>query len=186
MKLFGKVLCVIFGIFIIVAGLICLFNPTATYLGMVGYMVGLSMLFDAIGKFIAWHEEKQEGTADGWMLTGAILSLVLAFFVLNDIVLQLGIDAFIAYYVAVWLFFHGIFVICRAWKIRRLHKNWGTKKIGTHWYLPLCIGILMCAFGILCMFKPLIVTTTLGVFLGLGVIVSGANLITIATTPVED
>ena len=57
--------------------------------------------------------------------------------------------------------------------------------LGTHWYLPLTLGILMCVFGILCMFKPIIMALTLGVFIGLGIITAGANLITLATTPVD-
>ena len=44
----------------------------------------------------------------------------------------------------------------------------------------LMTGILLVVFGVLCCFKPLIVTTTVGIFIGLGVISAGANLLTFA------
>ena len=96
MKSFAKVLSVIMGIFMIIAGLYCLFTPGAAYLN-IGYVVGLSMVFDAVGRFVNWHQAKKDGAADGWMLVGAILSAVFGFFVLNSTILQLGIDAFIVY-----------------------------------------------------------------------------------------
>ena len=182
MKSFAKVLSVIMGIFMIIAGLYCLFTPGAAYLN-IGYVVGLSMVFDAVGRFVNWHQAKKDGAADGWMLVGAILSAVFGFFVLNSTILQLGIDAFIVYYIAIWFVCHGLLVITRAWRIRRLHKNWDTKMLGTHWYIPLCIGILLCLFGVLSLFKPFLLASTIGVFIGLGIISAGANMITIATTP---
>ena len=182
MKKFTKVLSVILGIFMIIGGVSCLFQPISTSL-VLGYVVGLSMVFDAIGRFVGWWQEKKNGMADGWMLTGAILSAVFGFFILNSAILQLSIDAFIVYYIAFWLVLHGIMVMVRAGKIRKLHKNWNTKKLGTHWYLPLCLGILLCLFGVLCLMKPLIVASVLGVFIGLGIISAGANIITQAASP---
>ena len=178
----AKVLAVILGIFMIIGGLYCLFSPGLTYL-TIGYVVGMCMVIDAVGGFINWHEAKKSGEADGWMLTSAILSAVFGFFVLNDSVLQLGIDVFIVYYIAIWLVCRGVVVIVHAFKIRRLHKNWNTKKLGTQWYLPLCLGILLCVFGILSMFNPAVLASTIGVFISLGIISAGANMITVATTP---
>ena len=182
MKTVGKVFLVIFGILMIIGGVSCMFSPVSTSL-MLGYIVGLSMVFDAVGRFIGWCQEKKEGVSDGWMLAGAILSAVFGFFILNSAVLQLSVDLFIVYYIACWLLLHGIFSIARAFKLRRLHKNLNTQILGSHWYLPLCIGILAGVFGILCMFKPVVMASIIGVFIGLGIISAGANMITIATMP---
>ena len=184
MKGFAKVLSIIIGIIMIACGFYCLFNPGLTYLS-VGYVVGLSMIIDAVGRFINWREEKKAGVADGWMLVGAILSAVLGFFVLNSAALQLGIDAFIVYYIAVWLLCYGIIVIVRAWQFRKLHKNLDTKMLGTHWFITLILGILLCVFGVLSMIKPLVMASTIGLFIGLGIISAGADMITLATTPVK-
>ena len=182
MKKAAKVLAVIFGVLMIAAGISCLFQPAYTSL-ILGYALGLSMVFDAVGGFIYWHNEKKEGNADGWMLTSAILSAVFGFFILNNIILKGIVDLFIIYYFAVWLLCHGILDIVLAFRIRRFHKNFETKKVGTRWYIRLCLGILICAFGVICLVKPLIMASIIGVFIGLGIISAGANMITLATTP---
>ena len=178
----AKVFLVIFGILMIAGGISCLFTPVSMSM-LLGYVVGLSMLFDAVSRFICWWQEKKNGFADGWMLTGAILSAVFGFFILNSAALQFGIDVFIVYYVACWLLLRGIIAIIQAFRMRRLHKSMDTILLGTRWYIPLCMGILACIFGILCLFKPLIMASVIGVFIGLGIIFAGADMITIATTP---
>ena len=184
MKTFTKVLVVILGILMMACGISCLFMPESMTM-MIGYIIGLSMVFDAIGRFIVWGDLKKQGAADGWMLAGAVLSLVFGFFVLNSEALQLSIDAFFVYYVAIWLTILGIFVIVRSFEVRRFHKDFNTIKLGANWGFALVFGILLCAFGILCMFKPLILASTIGIFMSIGVIVAGASMITVATTPVE-
>ena len=182
MKTSAKVFLIIFGIFMIIGGISCMFSPISTSLAL-GYVVGMVMIFDAVGGFITWGQGRKAGAADGWMLTGAILSLIFGFFVLNSEALQLSIDVFIVYYIAVWFFLHGIVDIVRAFKILRMHKNMQTVVVGTHWYLPLLFGILLCVFGVLSMMKPVFLASTLGVFIGLGIISTGADMITLATTP---
>ena len=181
MKKIAKILTFIFGILMIVAGISCLFQPAYTSL-ILGFALGLSMVFNSVGGFINWHNEKKEGNADGWMLASAILSAVFGFFVLNNIIIQGIVDIIIIYYFAAWLLCHGILDIILAFRIRRFHKNFKTEKIGTHWYIRLCLGILICVFGVICLVKPLIMASIIGVFIGLGIISAGANMITLATT----
>ena len=183
MKTFVKVLAIIMGILMIAGGFCCLFAPADAYM-MVGYCVGLSMIFNAIGLFAMWCQENDAGIPDAWTLVGAIASIVLGFFVINSEALQVGIDVFLAYYIAVWLVVYGIVAIVRSFQINKLHKEYQTVQLGTHWWILLIIGIIMVAFGILCLFKPVVTVTTMGIFIGIGVIFSGALLITVATMPV--
>ena len=180
MKKAAKVLYVIFGILIIIGGIYCVFNPGLTY-STIGYVVGLSMVCDAIVRFVDWSQMRKVGAADGWMLAGAILSIVFGFYILNNAALQLGIDAFLAYFIAAWLFIQGIITMVRAGKLHKVNRAF--KVVGNRWYLPMLWGLLMSLFGILCMFKPLIMVSTVGVFIGLGIISVGANMITLATMP---
>ena len=180
----ARLLSLIFGLCMIVTGLYCVATPTQTFM-MLGWLVGFSMLFDAIGRLVFWWEARKEGMADGLTLASAILSGVFAVLVLSSETLQIGIDLYIAYFIAIWLVANSIITIARAWKVRKFHKNWNTQLIGTHWYLPLAIGILQCLFGMLCVMNPQIVTATVGIFMGLGVVASGANIISVATTPID-
>ncbi len=177
MKTFTKVLYVILGILIIASGLYCLFMPGLTYL-TIGYLVGLSMVIDSIGRFVNWGQLKNNGQGDPWILVSAILSLVMGIIVLCSAGLQLGIDVFLVYYIAVWLAIKGIVIIVRAFKIHH-----GTLVIeGASWGTYMLLGWLTLLFGVLCMFNPLLLASTIGMFMGLGIIVVGASMITLATT----
>ena len=183
MKTVGRIFTFIFGVLMIISGFYCLFHPAQMYLATVGIAVGIAMLFDGCGRFSIWMQARKLGMADGWMLFGAIISIVFGCIVLGSEAMQLGIDAFIIYYIAIWLIVMGIVVICRAFKLHKVHKNWDTAMLGTRWYLPLLLGILMILFGILCVCKPGVLAASIGILIGLGVISAGANLITMAVTP---
>lgn len=181
----SKVLAIIFGILMVIGGISCMFTPVVTTLA-IGYIVGFSMIFDAIGRFMEWFDLRKTQEADGFMLAGAILSMIFGFFILNSAILQLGIDAFIVYYIAIWLILHGIITVLHALKLHKFHKNWDTKILGTRWYLPLIFGILVVIFGIICLFNPLIIASMIGVFIGLGIISAGATMITAGASPSDN
>ena len=181
MSKIGKIFAVIFGIIMIASGLYCLFTPIDTYL-VIGWVIGFDLLLDAIARFVAWNDERKANVPDTLMLVSAILSLVCGILILAYPALQLGIDAFIAYYVAIWFVIEGIILIVRSAKIHKFHKSWNTSLLGTRWYLPLILGILMIIFGVLSCMNPAIIAASMGLFIGLGIIFSGAGLITLVTS----
>ena len=71
-----KILSVLFGIMIIVDGVICLALPGLTFLTL-GYMIGLGMLLDGIGRIINWFQMDRGTEQSGWVLVSAIISLTL-------------------------------------------------------------------------------------------------------------
>ena len=182
MKTFAKIMGVILGILMIISGVYCLFTPAITYL-MVGYIVGLCMVFDSVARFIGWIEIKKEGHGDALLLTAAILDAVFGFFILNDAALQVGLDAFFVYYFAIWLFISGIIIIVKSFKVHSMYKKKEETIIGANWYVLLITGLLVLLFGILCMIRPIVMASFIGIFIGLGVIFAGANLITEVTAP---
>ncbi len=185
MSIVSKVILIVFGVSMIGGGLYCLFTPELTYL-TVGFIVGLSMVFDAVGGFLIWWQQRKiEGQGNGWLLTSAILSAVFGFFILNNAALQLSLDVFIVYYIAIWLLIHGIIVAIRSFKIRQLRNDPDTANLGKRWYIPLIFGILLCVFGVLSLLNPSIIASTIGIFIGLGIISAGANMISLAFTPME-
>ena len=179
-----KVISIIVGVLMIVSGLYCVFNPGLTYLG-IGYAIGIAMLLDAIGRIHAWWQYKREGQPDGWILAGGIISAIFGIVLIVDAAAQLSVDVFIAYMAAIWILIHAILTIARAFRARRIHKDFRTRVVGKGWGLRLCIGILMCIFAILSLMNPGVIMAAIGVFIGLGIITAGANMITVATIPAE-
>ena len=180
MKIY-KILAILFGAFMIVGGLYCMFTPTATFMTL-GWCIGLMMIFDAIGNFTLWWDLRETPASNPWMLVGAILSLAMGILVLAYPALQIGIDAFIAYFIAFWLIGEGIICIVRAFKLHKLSNKPVGKIINIHWYVPLCLGILMIIIGGLCITNPVIVAASVGFFIGLGILFTGADIITVAVS----
>ena len=106
MKGITRVLLIICGVATCISGLYCMFYPGQTY-SMVGYCVGVSMILDAVGNFSLWWELRKAGADELMLLFGAILSAVFGFFVINNEVLQAGIDLYIIYYLAIWMIIRG-------------------------------------------------------------------------------
>ncbi len=175
-----KVLAIIFGVFMIVGGLYCMFTPTATFLTL-GWCIGLTAIFNAIGYFSLWWQIRNTEASNALLLVASILSLVFGILVLVYPSLQIGIDIFIAYFLACWLIAEGIILIARAFKLHKYSNGLIGQIVNIHWYVPLCLGILTTLIGCLCVANPDIVVTSVGFFIGLSIIFMGADIVSTAT-----
>ena len=179
---FMKVGSAVLGTLMIAAGIYCILNPDITGLA-IGYIIGVSMIVDAVGRIHAWFRLKNDGQADGWLLASGILSALFSIVLIVDVAAQLYVDMFIAYIAACWIMIQAIITIIRAFRVRKFHKMLDTQYLGRHWWIGLIVGILLFAVSVLCFVHPGIVITSMGILIGLGVIVAGTNLITLAATP---
>ena len=179
-KSMRKILSVLFGIMIIVDGVICLALPGLTFLTL-GYMIGLGMLLDGIGRIINWFQMDRGAEQSGWVLVSAIISLTLGAILMGSDAMQLAMDAFIVYMAIAWLIALGILRITNALRIRKMRNNIRDFQVGTpfgrNWWIALLFGILLIAFGIIGMFAPATITETIRTLIGISIIISGANLI---------
>ena len=179
-KSMRKILSVLFGIMIIVDGVICLALPGLTFLTL-GYMIGLGMLLDGIGRIINWFQMDRGAEQSGWVLVSAIISLTLGAILMGSDAMQLAMDAFIVYMAIAWLIALGILRITNALRIRKMRNNIRDFQVGTpfgrNWWIALLFGILLIAFGIIGMFAPATIIETIGTLIGISIIISGANLI---------
>ena len=175
----SRVITIILGFFMIIAGFYCLFNPAITYLTL-GYVIGVTMIFDAIGGLIFWNERKKKGLSDGWALVGAIASLVFGIVLIGSAALQLLMDMAIIYLVAIWLVVIGVIRIFLANKLRKTKDAQVAELLGRHWLLLMIAGILLVICGILSFMDPTGLIVALGIHFGLNVIIVGANMIAAA------
>ena len=179
---FLKICGVILGVLIIGDGLYCMLNPGITYLG-IGYAIGIGMILDAAGQIYAWFQYKKQGEADGWMLAGGILSALFGVLLIGNAAAQLYVDVFVAFMAATWILVHAVITVVRAFRARKLHKKFETRIVGKHWWVSLIIGILMCVFAVLSFINPSVIMASIGMFIGLGIIVVGVRMILLAGTP---
>ena len=175
-----KILSVLFGIMIIVDGVICLALPGLTFLTL-GYMIGVGMLLDGIGRIVNWYQMERGTEQSGWVLASAIISLTLGIILMGSDAMQLTMDAFIVYMAIAWLITLGILRIAHALRIRKMRNNirdfQPDTPFGRNWWIALIFGILLIIFGIIGMFAPATIIETIGTLIGIAIIISGANLI---------
>ena len=204
----------------VATGLYCVFTPIESFMAVAGWVVGFTMLIDGIGRFMLWWDVRKSILADPWLLISSIISIVLGIIVLFSQTLQLGIDVFIIYYVAVWLVITGIVAIVQALRLHKLHSSMKDavskagdvvsnvkaavpyldadieidaktieeieKKISSRWVLIIILGILLIVFGIICIFRPAVMASMLGVLIGLGIIITGIEIIYFCTLPMPE
>ena len=175
-----KILSVLFGIMIIVDGVICLALPGLTFLTL-GYMIGVGMLLDGIGRIVNWYQMERGTEQSGWVLASTIISLTLGIILMGSDAMQLTMDAFIVYMAIAWLITLGILRIAHALRIRKMRNNirdfQPDTPFGRNWWIALIFGILLIVFGIIGMFAPATIIETIGTLIGIAIIISGANLI---------
>ncbi len=184
-KRMRKILSVLFGIMIIVDGVICLALPGLKFLTL-GYMIGLGMLLDGIGRIIHWFHMDRGAEQSGWVLVSAIISLTLGAILMGSDAMQLAMDAFIVYMAIAWLIALGILRITNALRIRKMRNNikdfHPDTPFGRNWWIALIFGILLIVFGIIGMFAPATIIGTIGTLIGISIIITGANLIHFGTS----
>ena len=171
---------ILMGLLMVVGGVYCLFTPVTTFL-TTGYIVGVIIFCDAIGNIVAWFNAKKYVEISGWYLANAIISLIFGIIIMLSIGMQFAVDMFIVYAVAVWVIMTGISRISMAIRMKqlmnKLPKIFNNKK----WLGILLFGILMVLFGILCVFKPIVLSSVLGVLIAWFIIFAGASLITLGS-----
>lgn len=173
-----KFLVILMGILMIIGGVYCLLTPVTTFL-TTGYIVGVIIFCDAIGNIIAWFNVKKYLEISGWYLANAIISLVFGIIIILSISMQFAVDMFIVYAIAVWVIMLGISRISMAIRMKKLINKLPKIFNNKRWVEILAFGGLMVLFGILCMFKPIVLSSMLGVFISVFIIFAGASLTTL-------
>ncbi len=180
-----QVLSVILGVLLIMAGASCFVLPEMTFL-MLGYIIGIVMLVEGVERMIIWFQRDRGTDQSGWTLFSAIFSLVMGVILICNDILQLTMDVFIVYMCIGWLIFLGILRIVHAFQVRKMRKEAQAHdqhtELGRDWWVALILGILLVACGVIGFFVPAVVAGTIGILIGIGIIICGINLIHFATS----
>ena len=165
------------GILMILTGLYCLLFPDVPY-STLGIVIGISMLFDAIGQIGVWFELRKAGVKDFWMLAGGIISAVFAVIIITNAGAQQTVNVAVAYIASTWVLIRGILSIYFSLQIHSFREEYELVYVGKYWWHLLVFGIIDCTFGILCLMNPSMMATYLGIMIGIGIISTGCDVIT--------
>ena len=162
----SRVLWVLAGVLLIVAGVSCMTRPAAA-LGGLSILLGLSMLFAGVVDIVIFATAGGSIYGAGWFLVDGILTVLMSIFLLCN---QMFTMMTLPYIMGMWLLFSGITKFGNSFDLRRFGmRGWG-------WITAL--GLLMAVAGFTSFMDPMAAAVTLSVLTGIFLILQGAVSIT--------
>lgn len=158
-----KVLSIILGILLTICGVVCLFNPGATFLAT-GYVFAIMLFVYGIGGIIAVIA-KQIRPAFLWAAIPALIIGIVSLFLPSD---ASTIHVIMLYLLAFWFIIQGIISIYTSVRSRFFNHTW---------VLGLILGIIAIFLGIYTAVHPMVGVFALGILVGIFLIEAGINMI---------
>lgn len=121
-KTLSRVLWIIAGVLLIVAGVYCFVSPEAALSGL-SLILGLAMLFSGIVDIVIFASSRRFMLGSGWFLLDGIFTVLLAIFLLcNQAFTMLSLP----FIFGMWLLFGGISRFVSSFDLQRLGvRGWG-------------------------------------------------------------
>lgn len=157
----SRVLWILAGVLLIIAGVICLVNPGAAWTTLSLYL-GISMLISGVIDIVVFARGSRYMVGSGWFLLDGILTVLLSLFLLFH---QTFTMLTLPYIFGMWLLFSGISKFVNSFELRRLNvRGWG-------WFTAL--GILLALVGFFSFFDPVSELLALSALVGILLIFQG-------------
>ena len=175
----SRILAVILGVLIVIGGIYCFMMPEATCLSL-AWLLGIVMVADGVANIVTWFQLRKSGYSNGWVLFGAIISIIFGIVLLGSYAAQFAVELFFAYMTGAWLVVTGIIRIGYSFQMRKLNQGIQPQSIGDRWWFSLIVGILVVIAGVMCLFNPMIAIASMGMLVGISIIVAGISVIALA------
>ena len=181
-----KVISVILGVLMIIAGVYCFFTPVETST-VIPLVLGIVMVGDGIARIVTWFDIRDIVRQSAWVLVSAVVSLIFGLMLMFSPVLQMSIGVVVILLTGWWILALGIIRIVHAFhllNIKREYEGFGFGEIiGSNWWIALILGILLTIFGLIVILNPMLGLGVIGVLVGCSVITAGINLIYLGCSP---
>lgn len=157
----SRILWVIAGVLLLIAGVICIADPSVVLVAMPLYL-GISMMISGIVDIVIFAKGNRYMSGSGWFLADGILTVLLSLFILFH---QTFTMLSIPYIFGMWLLFSGISKFVNSFELKRMEvRGWG-------WFTAM--GVLLAIAGILSFWNPVLELVTMGVLVGVLLIFQG-------------
>lgn len=173
------VFLLIFGILMVIGGIGCIAMPVATFTTL-GWMVGASILIVGISgifRFAAAHDNRSK-----WDLLGGILEVLFGGLLIVNNAAQFIASIWIAYIAAAFVLVYGVTKIISAVRMKKINKEMPDKQRSAAWLAVMISGVLISLIGIVCIFQPMIAAISIGLLMGIYVLISGVETLAVAFT----
>ncbi len=157
----SRVLWIVAGVLLVIAGIYCLCNPDVGLLTLSLY-IGIAMLISGIVDIVIFAKCNGYMFGAGWFLADGILTVLLAIFLLfNQSFTMLSLP----FIFGMWLLFSGINQFVNSFELQTLGvKGWG-------WLTAL--GVVLAIVGFFSLFDPVANLFALSILVGILLICEG-------------
>ncbi len=160
-RMVSRILWIIVGILLIIAGIYCLCNPDVGLISLSLYL-GIILLISGIIDIVIFAKCNRYMIGAGWFLADGILTVLLSLFLLFHQTFTLLSLPFIF---GMWLLFSGINQFVNSFELQNLGvRGWGWLTV---------LGILMAMVGFFSLFNPVANLFALSALVGLLLICDG-------------
>lgn len=157
----SRVLWVIAGVLLIIAGAICLANP-GTAIASLAVLLGIVMLFSGIVDIVIFAKGRNYMAGAGWFLVDGILTVLLSLFIMGN---QWFTALTLPLIFGMWLLFSGITKFVNSFDLQRLGvRGWG-------WLTAL--GVVLAVVGFMSFLNPLASMVAMAAMVGVFFILQG-------------
>lgn len=158
-----KMIQLIIGITLAVAGIYCITSPGVTVAAF-AWMIGLFMMIHALSRIGVWRERRALGFGENYELISALLSLLFGIALIASNFFQTMVSTFIIYILASWIAMLGIFRLLTASALRKLGAD-----ISVHinnYHAQMISGVLLILVAVVIFLRPSIITVMLDIAIG--------------------
>ena len=157
----SRILWIIAGALLVIAGVCCLSNPGTALLTMSLY-VGITMLISGIIDIVIFAKGNRYMAGSGWFLADGILTVLFSLFLLFH---QAFTMLSMPYIFGMWLLFSGISKFVNSFELKRQGiRGWG-------WFTAL--GVLLALAGFFSFFNPIAQLFAISLLVGILLILQG-------------
>ena len=161
----SRVLWILAGVLLIIAGVICLINPGAAWTTLSLYL-GISMLLSGVIDIVIFARGNRYMAGAGWFLLDGILTVLLSLFLLFH---QAFTMLTLPLIFGMWLLYSGVSKFVNSFELRRLGVP------GCGWFTAL--GILLAVVGFFSFWDPVSQLFALSFLVGILLIFQGVSSI---------
>lgn len=160
-KTTSRVLWIIAGIFLIIAGIGCFRNPGEILYGL-HIIFGTAMMFSGIVDIVNFATRHDYMAGSGWLLADGILTVLMSLFILGN---GWFTTITISFILGMWLIFSGISKLVNSFDLQRMGvKGWG-------WFTA--FGIVLTVVGFLSFTHPFASIAAMAWVIGFFLILQG-------------
>ncbi len=171
------VLMIVLGVLMILCGFGCILTPAAAF-STLSWLTGVAIIVAGVAAVFRYAAGRDGRSV--WELIGGVAGILLGGLIVANGFVRFATDMVIAYAVALWILLYGVCGIAEALSLRRLNQALPSDLRTAGWLVVMLLGAATAAVGVVCLFQPMITILTVGLLVGISILISGIKVLVLS------